>query len=218
MILCDYVLLILNCKNYKHKAELQKESWLRNIPESIYYFHIIGDKELCSDKSYYFDFDNKILYVSTNDDYISLPHKIITAFKAVNETFNYKYIYKTDDDQMLIQPDFFSNLDQQLKNKNNCHYGGRRLRVRTHVSKYNLVHPSLPNDLILQGTIYCNGRFYLLSKKAVEHLLTNEENIQKHYIEDHTIGLYLSKELKRNILRVDSNTAFKDMIEQREDL
>jgi hypothetical protein len=211
MILCDYVLLILNCKNYRHKADLQRELWLSNIPESIQYFHIIGDKELCSDKSYYFDFDNKFLYVSTSDDYVSLPHKIITAFKAVNETFNYKYIYKTDDDQILIQPDFFSHLNQQLENINNCHYGGFSLRVKTHVSKYNLVHPCLPDNLILNETLYCNGRFYLLSKKAVEHLLTKEEKIQTHCIEDHAIGLYLADELKENILHFNSNLVLKDM-------
>lgn len=211
MIHCDYVLLILNCKSYKHKADLQKELWLSNLPENIRYFHIIGDTESCTDKSYHFDFDNNILYVPTNDDYISLPHKIITALNAVNDTFNYKYIYKTDDDQILIQPDFFNHLNRQLENKNNCHYGGFSLRVKTHVSKYNRVHPCLPDNLVLSETVYCNGRFYLLSKKAVEHLLTNEEKIKTHYIEDHAIGLYLADELKENLLHFNSNVALIDM-------
>lgn len=218
MIYSDYVLLILNCKKYQYKADLQKELWLNNIQGSIYYFHIIGDKDACGDDLYYFDFDKNVLYVSTDDDYISLPHKIITALRAVNETFEYKYIYKTDDDQMLLQSNFFTRLSRQLVDKENCHYGGYSIDMKTHICDYNRFHSSLPNNLILRGTVYCSGRFYLLSKKAVDHLLTKEDKIKKHYIEDHAIGLYLSIEFKEEILHFDSNTAFKDMIEQREDL
>lgn len=117
MIYTDYVLLILNCKAYKFKAELQKELWLNKLPKSIQYFHIVGDKEKCDVDEYYFDFDNHLLYVATHDDYISLPHKMITALKAVNDTFEYRYILKTDDDQMLLQPNFFSRISGQLIDK-----------------------------------------------------------------------------------------------------
>ena len=29
---CDYILLIMNCKNYKHKALHQKNTWLKIYP------------------------------------------------------------------------------------------------------------------------------------------------------------------------------------------
>lgn len=218
MIYSDYILLILSCKKYKYKADVQKDLWLNSIPNSIYYFHIVGDKEICNNDLYYFDFDSNILYVSTDDDYISLPHKIITALRAVNETFDYKYIYKTDDDQMLLQSNFFIRLSRQLVDKENCHYGGFSIDIKTEICDYYKFHTCLPKNLILRGTVYCNGRFYLLSKKAVEHLLTHENKIKKHYIEDHAIGLYLSNELKEEMLHFDSNVVFKDMIEYRDDL
>ena len=209
MIYTDYVLLILNCKAYKFKAELQKELWLNKLPKSIQYFHIVGDKEQCDGDEYYFDFDNHVLYVATDDDYISLPHKMITALKAVNETFEYRYIFKTDDDQMLLQPNFFSRISGQLIDKPNCHYGGFSIEMKTQICDYNKFHSSLPDNLILRGTIYCNGRFYLLSKEGVEDLLKKKDKIKKLYIEEHGIGLHLNEDLKQEILHFDSKTVFQ---------
>ena len=40
-----------------------------------------------------FDFNNSILYVKTNDDYVSLPKKVIAAYEAIHETYIYKYIH-----------------------------------------------------------------------------------------------------------------------------
>ena len=41
---CDYILLILNCEKYKDKAENQKETWLKLLPQHIRYYHVIGNK------------------------------------------------------------------------------------------------------------------------------------------------------------------------------
>ena len=210
-ILKPFILLILNCEKYRKKAENQKKTWLKNIENDtdIDYFHIIGNKDKCSNKEYYFDNDNRILYTSTNDDYLSLPHKIITAMKAIHDTYDYKYIFKTDDDQMLIEPNFFNTL-KTLLIKSVYHYGGYKLNVPDHISTYYLVHDILPRDLFLKGTEYCNGRFYLLSKSAVENLLIKQKQISKHIIEDHAIGLYLDDEYKKKCLVFNSKKYFID--------
>ena len=108
MIDQKYILLILNCYKYKYKADRQIETWLKKLNSNIIYFHVIGDVEKCKNNDndsadYFFDFHNKILYTKTKDDYLSLPHKVITALEAVNNTYNYDYIFKTDDDQILIK-------------------------------------------------------------------------------------------------------------------
>lgn len=210
-ILKHYILLILNCEKYRKKAEKQKETWLKNIEgdKDIDYFHIIGNKDKCSNQEYYFDNDNKILYTSTNDDYLSLPHKIITGMKAIHETYDYKYIFKTDDDQMLIQPLFFNTLKPLLRN-DKYHYGGYKLAVQDHISKYYLVHDVLPKNLFLKATEYCNGRFYLLSKDAVDNLISKKNDISKHIIEDHAIGLYLDDEYKKKCLVLNTRKYFVD--------
>lgn len=129
--------------------------------------------------------------------------------KSINDTYDYKYIFKTDDDQMLIQPLFFNTLKQMLL-KSIYHYGGYKLNVPDHISKYYLVHDELPRDLFLKGTEYCNGRFYLLSKAAVENLLVKRNDISRHIIEDHAIGLYLEYEYKKKCLALNTKKYFID--------
>ena len=113
-----YILLILNCRKYRHKALYQKKQFLNNrILKGMPYFHVIGDKELCKNNDYIIDQKNRIIYTNTKDDYVSLPHKVICAMKVLYKHFNFEYLFKTDDDQSLMDPSFFVKLDQQIKNK-----------------------------------------------------------------------------------------------------
>jgi hypothetical protein len=218
MIDQKYILLILNCYKYKYKAERQIETWLKkldnknnNSNNNIIYFHVIGDVEKCknNDANYFFDFYNKILYTKTNDDYLSLPHKVITALEAVNHTFNYDYIFKTDDDQELVDDGFFNKMMTTLSTKN-YNYGGRLLNVNDHYSTYYTVHSELPKKILLRRTSYCSGRFYFLSKAAVVNLVCKKEHIKEHVIEDHAIGYYMDEHLKKNALHFLSDRFFRD--------
>jgi hypothetical protein len=92
--------LILNCKKYRAKALVQKRTWLTQLPREIVYYHVIGDPDLAT--PYYLDEKERILYVKTPDDYVSLPKKTIAALAAANTLFDYEYIYKSDDDQNVL--------------------------------------------------------------------------------------------------------------------
>lgn len=197
-----YILLILNCEKYKWKASLQKETWLKSLPSDMKYFHIIGDNSKCGDKNYYIDETDNVIYTNTKDDYLSLPHKVITALEAVNDTFKYDYIFKTDDDQFLINNNFFNVLENKLT-ENIYNYGGYHLSIDSHISEYWQVHDVLPRNLLLEKTIYCTGRFYLLSPIAVSHLLSNKAAISSKIIEDHAMGYYLSDDIKRFTLAIN---------------
>jgi len=213
-IKADIILIILTCYNYKHKALKQKETWLKKLPSNIKYFHIIGDKKICDDKNIHIDFNENIIYCNSDDDYNSLPSKVITTLDGINELFDYKYILKTDDDQNLIQPNFFIEFPKLILNKTPIsHYGGFTIEINTHTSNYYIYHDCLPRDVILEGTTYCNGRFYFLSKNAVENLILKKELIKKKYIEDHAIGYYLDQSFKDNILVFDSRKSFDDYYE-----
>jgi len=104
MIEQEYIMLIMNCKKYVKKAQLQKMTWLSKIPDYLRFYHVIGQPEL--DAKYKFDNENRILWVKVEDDYNSLPKKVIRAYEAVYETFDFKYIFKTDDDQILVNEKF----------------------------------------------------------------------------------------------------------------
>jgi hypothetical protein len=210
MLKQDYILLIMNCKKYEHKANLQKNTWLKQIPDYIHYYHVIGDETLEYD--FLFDDKKKILFVKTPDDYNSLPKKVIESYNAVNKTFDYQYIFKTDDDQMLIHDNFFDILTKIIANKNPVpHYGGFMLHVQNHLSQYHTIHTELPANIPLYATSYCNGRFYFLSKDAIEYLLPKKQNIFKEYFEDYAIGYNLDDYYKKDTLYIDTNKIFKDM-------
>jgi phage gp36-like protein len=236
MIEQEFIMLIMNCKKYEYKATYQKNTWLQNIPEYIKYYHVLPlekvepnlekvDLEKVDlalpflkvekvEEEYKFDNEKNILYVNCEDDYNSLPKKVISAYNAIHETFNYKYIFKTDDDQNLINLGFL-NVISNLINKKipKSHYGGNIIDVKeNYLSQYSKIHSELPDYLPILKTKYCSGRFYFLSKNAISNLINKRENINKEFLEDYAIGFHLDNYYKENIIHIDTDNFFKDII------
>ncbi len=211
MIKQEVIMLIMNCKKYEWKANIQRTTWLKTIPNFIKYYHVIGNEELETD--YEFSNDDNILYVKTPDDYNSLPNKVISSFKAINDTFSYKYIFKTDDDQNLINSNFFDVLYNLLNTKKPpIHYGGHIIEISTpFISEYYKIHTELPNNIHIKTTKYCSGRFYFLSHKVIQNLLSKREDICKEFLEDYAIGYYMHIFFKNNMLKLDTNKSFVDI-------
>ena len=210
------VLLIMNCEQYFYKANKQKDTWLKNI--KIPYYHVIGDPSL--DDDYMFHDKKKILWVKTKDDYNSLPKKVIASYEAVyNRFYDLKYVFKTDDDQILQVDDnnsFFEKivnmLDRNKVENYKIHYSGNIVNVnQAYISQYHRIHPELPIDLPILPTKYCSGRFYMLSEEAIEDLLKKKHYIEKEFLEDYAIGYYLDEKFKINMKHFASNIFFKDM-------
>ena len=142
-----------------------------------------------------------------------MPNKVITAYEAVYDTFNFKYIFKTDDDQILVKPQFFDTITGLITNKvPTTHYGGYIVDVKQpYLSQYNRIHPELPSQLPLYVTKYCSGRFYFLSKSAISNLINKRDLIIKEYLEDYAIGFNLDSRFKTNILNISTNNFFTDI-------
>jgi hypothetical protein len=212
MINQEYIMLIMNCQKYQKKAKFQKMTWLQKIPSYIRYYHVIGDPDL-QDTKYKFDNENNILWVKVEDDYNSLPKKVIASYQAIYETFNFKYVFKTDDDQVLVNPTFFNTLVEFITKKSRkSHYGGFIVDVqKPHISEYYKIHPELPTNLPIYVTQYCSGRFYFLSKQAVIYLLSKRELIEKEYLEDYAIGFHLNQIYKNDIIPLATNKFFTDI-------
>ena len=211
MIQQEYIMLIMNCKKYAKKAYYQRITWLRSIPYYLKYYHVIGDEDL--DTEYKWDEVSKILWVKTKDDYNSLPKKVIASYKAVQETFDFKYLFKTDDDQILTQPIFFDIIINIINKKNPTpHYGGYIVDVPIpYLSKYYIIHQELPKTIIIQKTKYCSGRFYFLSKEAIQDLVEKRGLVSKEYLEDYAIGNYLDEKWKHGMLDIKTNHYFADI-------
>jgi len=209
---CDFILMILNCNEYKHKSNLQKETWLKELPTSLPYYHVIGNPDLPS--NFIFDENERILYVKTPDDYNSLPQKVICAYEAFYKIYDFKYIFKTDDDQNLINKHFFSILMNKLiNNKEKYNYGGHICNiVNDQISNYYIQHDCLPRDILMKKGTYCNGRFYFLSKESIADLLTKKEFFYKEYFEDYAVGYYLNSNLKSSILSINNYEYFREVV------
>jgi len=193
------------------KALFQKRTWLPLIPSYLKFYHVIGDENL--DTEFKFDDENKILWVKTADDYNSLPKKVIASYKAVFETFLFKYLFKTDDDQILVKPQFFDIITNIIKSKNlKTHYGGYIVDVpKPYLSQYYKLHSELPTYLPIFQTSYCSGRFYFLSNEAIEQLLSKRELVEKEYLEDYAIGYNLDPTYKKEMLSIATNKFFTDI-------
>ena len=211
MIEQEYILLIMNCKKYKKKAKFQKMTWLKTIPPYLKYYNVIGNKTLETD----FEFDNinNILWIKVADDYNSLPKKVIRAYEAIYNTFQFKYIFKTDDDQILVNNKFFDIITKLIESKTpKTHYGGYIVDVpKPYLSQYHKIHPELPSYLPILQTKYCSGRFYFLSKSAITNLLNKRENIEKEFLEDYAIGLNLDIIYKKDMMSISTNKFFTDI-------
>jgi hypothetical protein len=206
----DYIMLIMNCKKYFEKAAYQKQTWLPGVPTYLSYYHVIGDESLSTD--FKFVDADRILFVKVADDYNSLPKKVIRAFQAVYSTFQFKYLFKTDDDQDLVKPHFFDTLAGIISTKvPKIHYGGYIVDIKQpYLSEYHRIHPELPKQLPLLVTKYCSGRFYFLSKSAISNLLGKREQIEKEFLEDYAIGFNLDPIYKKDMLHLATNQYFTD--------
>jgi hypothetical protein len=211
----DYLLLIFNCYKYRDKALKQKETWITNLPSNLLYFHVLGEPFLETD--YQFLTEDNILLVRVEDDYNSLPKKVIRAFLAVLNTYQFKYIFKTDDDQQVTNIKFFDIIISLLNKKwddpdSRLHYGGQIVNVqKTYLSQYYRIHAELPQDLLVKATKYCSGRFYFLSQDAIRFLVEEKkELVEAEYLEDYAIGYHLSDLYKTNLLALDTNKYFTD--------
>ena len=203
------ILLILNCKKYSYKRKKQIESWIPCIKDKIRYFHVIGEEDL--EEDYKFDRTEKILYVKCKDDYLSLPTKTILSIMAINETYDdFEYIFKSDDDQNVSQS-FWSNFIFDKINKK-VHYGGKKVHLKKNQKVcpgWRREHPEVPQDHILEKTIYCGGRFYILSKEASKNILEKKEKFKEKIVEDHSVGLYLDEKYKKNGLYFNIDKFFR---------
>lgn len=211
----DYILLIFNCYKYRDKAQKQKETWITNLPSNLLYFHVLGEPFLETD--YQFLPKDNLLLVRVDDDYNSLPKKVIRAFLAIQSVYQFKYIFKTDDDQQVTNIKFFDTIISLLNKKwddpdSRIHYGGHIVNVqKTYLSQYYRIHAELPQDLLVKATKYCSGRFYFLSQDAIRFLVEEKkELVEAEFLEDYAIGYHLSDSYKTNLLALDTNKYFTD--------
>jgi hypothetical protein len=218
----DYILVILSCKKYKDVRRTEQISQFltdNSVMKGMRWFHVEGNKKLFKNsrnknKQYIINEDENLIITNTKDDYLSLAHKTIVAFKAIVDKYKFKYILKTDDDQRLLVRNFFPQLDQQIKNKN-PDYLGRIFNMEKKLETYQpAVHKEdgFPEGYIVgDGKPFTNGRFYGLSHRNVSYLVSNKFNqVRKELSEDWAIAKYQHLDHRNNIFTFENMHIFMD--------
>ena len=125
-------------------------------------------------------------------------------------------MFKTDDDQILVNIKFLDIVKGLTSNNSNnqkkIHYGGYIVDVKqNYLSQYHKIHPELPEYLPILQTKYCSGRFYFLSKQAITNVLSKKDTIMSEYLEDYAVGFNLDPYYKSNMIHLETNKFFTDI-------
>lgn len=204
-------LLILNCKKYTYKRNIQIHKWLGKFPLK-YWFHIQGDPNINTD--FKINEKNHLMYVKVEDNYVSLPKKIYSAIKAINDTYPHiTHILKTDDDMDIDINKFHYYLPSIVNND----YGGFINDVPEHLSDHHIQFHKfeIKGELKLEkckAAICTNGRFYFLSKKCMKHIINCKSLFWESLFEDNTIGFALQSLPDKKILRIPDYEIFKEYV------
>jgi hypothetical protein len=218
----DYILVILSCKKYRdvrRKGQIKQFLNDNSILKGMRWFHVEGNEALFKHKKYkgkdyIVNEKYNIIYTNTGDDYLTLAHKTIMAFKAIYENYSFKYLIKTDDDQRLIYPKLFDMMHEkfvQLKPD----YVGRIFNMQRKLETYQpRVHKvdGFPEGYIVgDGLPFTNGRLYALSHRNTKDLVENKfEQIKSELSEDWAIAKYQEKEYRTNIFSFETMHVFMD--------
>lgn len=204
-------LFILNCNKYADKRTKQRSTWLNeDFPIKLWY-HVIGNPRLATE--YTFDTEQHILYVNCKDDYISLPQKSYLAVKAIRKQYPHvNYILKTDDDMNCNIEALKAYIDKIYKGS--FDYGGRLLAVNDHMSIYHYpnVEPKDRVPRLCHGTVYASGRFYFLSQRAADFLITKRKIFWDAIFEDNAVGYAVSKMPDIKPLMIEDKTVFYEFV------
>ena len=169
-------------------------NYYKNLCENIFvnrfvYYYVIQNNNICN--NYEFNNNDNILYVKILDDDKNMNKLFISTLDAINNNFDYKYILKISNNIEIININYINKLLNILRNnnilENNYHYGGKYI-----------------------NKLYCDEKFYFLSKYAVKNLL-NKKDIYYNYNKNNgeTTGHLLDNEYKKNAINFDIYKIFK---------
>lgn len=187
-----FLFLITTFKKNLKKCDLVNVTYGKDLLEKkIDYYFVSGDK---------LPYKNSI-YIKHNESYEQLPLKTFLMLNAIKE-FKYDYIIKVNDDT-------FVDVDRLLKlNVVGYDYIGKFNFTRKEKNKkihfYKITDTSFLKDKKLSEVEWAEGGFYILSKKAVKKILSEDPSIfintpETYRGEDEIIGNILKDFKKCNI-------------------
>jgi hypothetical protein len=170
----DFIFLIVS------NSDVSK-GWYNNIPDNTLYIRVVGDESIS--ESYQFNNTKCTLYMNMENSITMLQDNILSIIEAVNQKFDYKYIFKINYNETLINAKSFGELLDEVNQQN-----------------YAFVGDSPDNN---QTDTFVTGKGFFLSNNTVTEILERKMNDNKE------ISSYLDSNYKNSSIYFDANSIFK---------
>jgi hypothetical protein len=192
----DIFIIIITCFKKIKQAMEQQNTWVSQLQSlGIRCLFVAGDPSLQHP-----ELTGNYLILPVEDSYECLPKKVFYAFSFVYRHYQFRYLYKVDDDA-YVNGIYFMYLHQILEGH---HYLGKGKTVGADFNrqwhqgkcqKDSLNRLPYPAQRITPGVTYARGEAgYFLSREALESLFPYERYIVSDLYEDKVIGDCLEKE------------------------
>jgi hypothetical protein len=179
--------VVLSCKKHEH---LWQKILQRNIPNLVILCGGFEETKL----------DRQILQLNCIDTYDGLPEKIMFAIDfLLNSEFNFTHILKADDHDTDFNSETIYNIQENFKDilKTN-HYIGQRIISPSEMGRTHhfgkVPEGSVWYNKPYEGPAieYCGGgETYILSKHAMNLIVSKKDIVVNHILEDEMIGSIL---------------------------
>lgn len=156
------------------------KGWYNNIPNNTLYIRVVGDESIS--ESYQFNNAKNTLYMKMENSITVLQDNILSIIEALHKRFDYKYIFKINYNETMINPKSFGNLLNVLNKE-----------------KYAFVGDSQDNN---QTDTFIRGKCFFLSNNTVSHILERKMNNKE--VSSHIYSLY-----KKATIYFDANSIYK---------
>lgn len=192
----DIFIIIITCFKKIKQAMEQQKTWVSQLQGlGIRCLFVAGDPSLQHP-----ELSGNYLILPVEDSYECLPKKVFYAFSFVYRHYQFRYLYKVDDDA-YVNGIYFMYLHRILEGH---HYLGKGKTVGADFNRYwhqgkcqkeSLNRLPYPSQRINPGVTYARGEAgYFLSREALESLFPYERYIVTDLYEDKAIGDCLEKE------------------------
>lgn len=95
---CDILVIVQSCAKNKVKRDACSRTWLKHIPKGVEYFFVVGDpKQKAAAKKV-----KNVVTCKCDDSYGGLCSKTIAMFQYAVGHYDFKYLFKCDDDTYVV--------------------------------------------------------------------------------------------------------------------
>ncbi len=98
---CEIFIVVESCASYADRRKACRATWCRHVKAPIKYFFFIGNNDPLGCTSIKEDEPDTVI-LPCKDDYMSLPKKTFSCFKYALENYDFKYLFKCDDDTFVV--------------------------------------------------------------------------------------------------------------------